>query len=262
MFLALVMNPYSASGVEEIVRPDDGQKCQRESLYRELSVEWIQQQASNWCWAASATTIIKYWNNFPGSGFFSFSNDFFARISNPISYRTPSQCIQVNNRYGETLRANCCDPRYFNPSATDNTGPGTDDCNRGGWPEFNRYGFSFEYEDVGGEMAAGNPDWKGINWTGITYLICRKRPFAYSWRFPNGAGTLSQSSGHMFVGTGFQQTRREGGTTERWVISLDPTRDCTAEPNLDRCKEVRFYPDCQEDPSQMHALLHPLARLL
>ena len=105
------------------------------------------QETSMWCWAASGEMIMEF-------------------LGTPVT-----QCDEANKRFGVT---NCCN------SPTPNS------CVQGGWPEFNKYGFTFvRTSDT------------ALSWTALKKQIyCKKKPFAFSWHW-NGGG------GHMMVVTGY-----------------------------------------------------------
>src|SRR5215471_14601557 len=105
------------------------------------------QQTSMWCWAASGQMVM---------GFLGTS---------------VTQCDEANKRFG---RSDCCN------SPT----PGA--CVNGGWPEFDKYGFT--------STRTSNT---ALTWDQIKKEIyCSKRPFAFSWHWPGGGG-------HMMVVIGY-----------------------------------------------------------
>lgn len=105
------------------------------------------QKTNMWCWAASGQMCMSFLGN------------------------NVAQCTQANNRFGRT---DCCNSTV--PNA----------CVNGGWPEFDKYGFSFN-------TTSNAP----LSWDDIKKQIyCKKKPFAYSWHW-NGGG------GHMMVITGY-----------------------------------------------------------
>lgn len=78
-----------------------------------------------------------------------------------------TQCDEANKRFGFS---NCC-----------NT-PTPGQCVQGGWPEFNKYGFTFK-------TTSNAP----LSWVQVKdQIFCKKKPFAFSWHW-NGGG------GHMMV---------------------------------------------------------------
>lgn len=124
-----------------------------------LPVNLFPQQTSMWCWAASGEMVMSYLGGMV------------------------SQCEQANQRFGRT---DCCDSPT--PSA----------CINGGWPEFGKYGFTY---NVGG----------ALSWTALKEQIdSRRTPFAFSWKW-DGDG------GHMMVVTGYKVINRQN-----WVSISDP----------------------------------------
>jgi len=107
------------------------------------------QQTSMWCWAASGQMVM---NALGGM---------------------VSQCEQANQRFGRT---DCCDSPT--PSA----------CVTGGWPEFAKYGFTY---DTGG----------ALSWTSLKAQIdVNKTPFAFSWHWDGGGGHMMVVTGYKVIG--------------------------------------------------------------
>jgi hypothetical protein len=126
-----------------------------------LAVTLRPQETDMWCWAASGEMVME----FHGASI--------------------AQCDKANKRFG---RSDCCN----------NPVPGS--CVLGGWPEFNRYGFTFSKTSNA-----------ALSWdTTRDQINCRKRPFAFTWAW-NGGG------GHMMVAIGYATV---GGT--RFVTINDP----------------------------------------
>jgi hypothetical protein len=81
------------------------------------------------------------------------------------------QCDEANKRFGRT---DCCN----------NPVPGA--CVQGGWPEFDKYGFTSSH-------TTDTP----LTWDQVKdQIYCKKKPFAFSWHW-NGGG------GHMMVARGY-----------------------------------------------------------
>lgn len=123
------------------------------------------QETNMWCWAASGQMVMETLG------------------------RTVRQCTQANNRLG---RNDCCNS------------PTPQDCIKGGWPEFQKYGFSFS-------MTQGAP----LSWAALQRQLargesCRNAPVAFSWGWTGGGG-------HMMVAKGYKTV---GGT--RYVEINDP----------------------------------------
>lgn len=105
------------------------------------------QETEFWCWAASGQMCM----NFLGANI--------------------QQCVEANKRFGRT---DCCNS------------PVPTECVNGGWPEFEKYGFS---ADVTSEAPLSYDEIK-------KQIYCYKKPIAFSWHW-NGGG------GHMMVITGY-----------------------------------------------------------
>lgn len=105
------------------------------------------QETGMWCWAASGEMCM----DFLGTNV--------------------SQCDEANKRFGRT---DCCNDPV----------PGA--CVNGGWPEFDKYGFTFA-------RTSNSP----LSWNQVKEQIyCRKKPFAFSWHWSGGGG-------HMMVVRGY-----------------------------------------------------------
>jgi len=114
-----------------------------------------------WCWAASAQMIMK-----------SFNVDI-------------TQCRQATDRFAPTP---CCDS------------PTPDDCIKGNWPDFPKYGFTVKHTTNA-----------ALSWDELRRQIgCRKVPIAFTWRWVGGGG-------HMMVASGYAV--RNG---VKWVTVQDP----------------------------------------
>jgi hypothetical protein len=101
-----------------------------------------------WCWAASGQMVM----------------DFLGH--------NVSQGVEANSRFGRT---DCTNSPV--PSA----------CVNGGWPEFDKYGFTFDRTSN-----------TALTWTQLTNQIgCQGKPFAFSWHWPGGGG-------HMMVAIGYK----------------------------------------------------------
>ena len=119
------------------------------------------QQTSMWCWAASGQMCMEFLGT------------------------SPSQCTQANNRFGRT---DCCNSTV--PT----------DCVNGGWPEFDKYNFTFNRTSN-----------TALSWDALKKQIyCKKKPVAFSWHW-NGGG------GHMMVVTGYAVI-----DNERYLFINDP----------------------------------------
>jgi hypothetical protein len=112
-----------------------------------LAVSLLPQQQSNWCWAASGQMIMNY-----------------------LGATQESQCDEANRRFGRT---DCC----VNPSSTS--------CNIGGWPEFDKYGFTFSTYGA------------ALPWSSLVSEINANRPVAFSWHWTGGGGHMMVARGYL-----------------------------------------------------------------
>lgn len=129
------------------------------------------QETARWCWAASGQMVMDY-------------------LGHDVS-----QCTQADNRFG---RNDCCNQ------------PVPNDCVLGGWPEFDKYNFSFakttnaplSWGDLKAEVSANDR--------------CGNRPFCFTWKWlgPNGGG-------HVMVAIGYQTISLMTGKYN-WVEVNDP----------------------------------------
>lgn len=113
-----------------------------------------------WCWAASGEMVM----------------DFLGV--------NVTQCDQANRRFGMT---DCCST------------PVPDGCVQGGWPEFDKYGFTF-----------AKTSYSALSWNQIVEEIGQQRPFAFTWAWDGGGG-------HMMVIYGYAEL--DG---VRYVMVHDP----------------------------------------
>jgi hypothetical protein len=114
-----------------------------------VDVPTLAQQASNWCWAASGQMTMRY-------------------LGHDVS-----QCTEANNRFGLTT---CCQ---------NNSGS----CNNGGWPEYEKYGFTAT------QTSDAALTWKQVQ----SEIYCAKRPIAFSWHWPGGGGHMMVLKGYLVV---------------------------------------------------------------
>jgi len=125
-----------------------------------LAVDRRGQKKSNWCWAASGEMVMDH-------------------LGVDVT-----QCDQVNKQFGLTT---CCQSATLA-------------CNKTGWPEFNKYGFTFD-----------TTHFAPLSWDDIVTEITDERtPFCFTKK-SNGGG------GHMLVVFGY--TEIDG---EPWVWVHDP----------------------------------------
>jgi len=108
------------------------------------------QETSMWCWAASGQMVMEFLGH------------------------NVSQCDQANARFGRT---DCCN----NPTPAG--------CIVGGWPEFDKYGFTFR-------TTSDAP----LTWDQARQQIyCGKKPFAFSWHWDGGGGHMMVMIGYVTV---------------------------------------------------------------
>jgi len=124
-----------------------------------LSVPPNGQETDLWCWAASGQMTMN-----------------FIRPASNVQ-----QCDEATKRFASnTAPLNCCG------------NPMPNACVQGGWPEFDKYGFT------------NSPSHQLLSWDSLKAQIhCKRKPFAFSWRWSVGGTTVGQS-GHMMVAIGFQ----------------------------------------------------------
>ena len=127
-----------------------------------LSVPLHPQETHLWCWAASGQMVMEF---------------FGVNIS---------QCTQANDRLGLT---NCC------------SDPAPIPCVKGGWPEFDRYGFTFD-------TTSNAP----LTLAELQAQIDADRPVAFSWK-------KKKDKGHMMVLHGYETA---GGETLLQVLEPWP----------------------------------------
>ena len=100
-----------------------------------------------WCWAASGQMVME-----------------FLGVN-------VTQCDEANKRFGLN---DCCNA------------PSPNRCVNGGWPEFDKYGFTFQ------KTANAPLSWEAVK----SQLDCQRKPFAFAWHWSGGGG-------HMMVVTGY-----------------------------------------------------------
>ncbi|HEX6086208.1 MAG TPA: C39 family peptidase [Thermoanaerobaculia bacterium] len=137
--------------------------CTPNALIATQPVPITGQQTSMWCWAASGEMTM----------------DFLGA--------SVTQCDEANQRFG---RNDCCNTPT--PAA----------CVVGGWPEYQKYGFT-------ADVTSDTP----LTWAQVKKEIdCRNRPFAFSWHWVPGGG------GHMMVVSGYLQMNGQN-----YVVINDPS---------------------------------------
>lgn len=151
----------SVTSSNDSLAPTGITKCLPDANSALLAVTLFAQETPMWCWAASGQMCMSYFG------------------------KNVSQCEQAKNEFNV---ANCC-----------GSSQGME-CIQGGWPEFNKYGFS-------NSVTVDEP----LSWDEIEHQIsCLKKPVAFSWHWVGGGG-------HMMVLTGYNISNNE-----RYVTILDP----------------------------------------
>lgn len=155
--------------------------CCHPGLIGSVPVTLHPQETWQWCWAASGQMVMHYLGN------------------------NVAQCTQANNRFSRT---DCCDielcddPYQAHP------------CVMGGWPEFDKYGFSFD------RTSDAALSWDDLKKQVSPEPYCRKTPFAFTWHWDGGGG-------HVMVANGYVEV---GGT--RYVSVLNPWAPCVGEAEI------------------------------
>jgi hypothetical protein len=95
-----------------------------------------------------------------------------------------AQCTEANNRFGLT---SCCNNNSGN-------------CDQGGWPEYEKYGFTADH-------TTDQP----LSWAQVQSQIhCAKKPVAMTWHWTGGSGHMMALRGYMIV------------NNVQWVVINDP----------------------------------------
>ena len=124
-------------------------RCTPPPTYKSLTMTMRPQEKDNWCWAASGEMVMEYLD---------------------ASIR---QCDEANKRFN---REDCCGRSV------------PDECDQGGWPEFNEYGFDFDKTND-----------QALSWANVKKQIgCKETPFCATWKVE---GT---DEGHMVVISGYK----------------------------------------------------------
>lgn len=124
-----------------------------QSADKVLGISFRGQETRQWCWAASGQMIMEF-------------------LGATVDIR---QCIQACNQFNCST---CCSK------------PTPENCIAGGWPEFDKYGFS--------AASSGN----ALSWKGLVAEIDAGRPVAFAWRWLDNNG-LPTNTGHMLVAYGY-----------------------------------------------------------
>jgi hypothetical protein len=116
-----------------------------------LAVQLRAQETNMWCWAASGQMVMEFLGH------------------------NVSQGVEANNRFGRT---DCTNAPVPSP------------CINGGWPEFDKYGFTFSRTSN-----------TALTWAEVrTQIGCQNKPFAFSWHWPGGGGHMMVAMGYKTVG--------------------------------------------------------------
>ena len=162
--------------------------CCNPALVGSLPVPLHPQETGNWCWAASGQMIMDY-------------------LGHDVS-----QCVQANNRFG---RNDCCNIDLCPPPTEPTCNvAGGHACACTGWPEFDKYGFSFE------RTSNAPLSWDKVRTQISNEPYCLKKPFAFTWAWPGDGG-------HMMVAKGYLTL---GGVN--YVVILDPWPPCVGDERI------------------------------
>lgn len=155
--------------------------CCSPGPYSGLPVTQHPQETSMWCWAASGQMVMDYLGN------------------------NVAQCTQANDRFGRT---DCpCGQCGANPVANP-------PCVNGGWPDFARYGFSFQ------RTSNTALSWGDLRRELSSNRWCGRTPVAFSWHWDGGGG-------HMMVAYGYL-----GLASGRYVVIHDPWAPCSGDTRI------------------------------
>jgi hypothetical protein len=154
--------------------------CCHRPLISALPVTLHPQETGMWCWAGSGQMVMDYLGH------------------------NVNQCTQANNRFGQT---NCpcsqCTSPVSNPP-----------CVSGGWPEFGKYGFTFQ------TTSDAPLSWDQLRSELSNHSYCGRTPFAFSWHWPGGGG-------HMMVAKGYLTL-----AGVNYVAILDPWAPCQGDERI------------------------------
>lgn len=196
----------AVSSGSELDENQTAQACKLEE--KSLDIVKYPQETSDWCWAASAQTVINY--HLKGGAATSDPDD--------PTQRPLAQCLIVDKVLGYSNT--CCSP--------DGEDPGTvSECRRGYWPEKALDKFDFVYSEP-----ERNPDFEYL-WARITSNICADQPLIYEEHFIGGGahsnviygygtdefGRWVDLDGHQSMAEDFQQVNFE------YDLFFDPNRD-------------------------------------
>jgi hypothetical protein len=124
--------------------------CTPNPTIASLPVPLRPQETGMWCWAASGQMCMEYLGT------------------------TVQQCDEANREFGLT---DCCD------------NPVPNACINGGWPEFDKYGFTFT-----------RTSHAAVGWSDMQQEIsCNSRPIAFSWAWTSGGGHMMVAVGYVVI---------------------------------------------------------------
>src|SRR5262249_11684796 len=112
-----------------------------------LPVTLHPQETSMWCWAASGQMVMDYLGH------------------------DQNQCTQAKRRFG---RHDCGCNQCASVAA--------ESCVTGGWPEFDKYGFTFQ------QTNDAPLSWADVRAQTSTESGCKRTPFTFSWHWAGGGG--------------------------------------------------------------------------
>jgi len=156
--------PVCANGPQIETAHRSSTSCAPNPNASDLLMSVIDQQTPLWCWAACGEMVMK-----------------------KLGDNTITQCDQADSQFHRTT---CCNS------------PIPDNCINGGWPQFEKYGFSSDKT----QCAA-------LNWDDVkTQIDCQRTPFVATWKWLGSAG-----GGHMVVVSGYRTVNQEN-----FVYILNP----------------------------------------
>jgi hypothetical protein len=126
------------------------------------------------------------------------------------------QCTQANNEFSRT---DCCQGGgsacgILFPYALYHKA-----CIEGGWPEFNKYGFTSSDTRYRANPALS---WDELKKQLSTASNCKSAPVAFSWSW------VGKSYGHMMVARGYE----DDSAGKHWVHINDPSWPCIGDARL------------------------------
>jgi hypothetical protein len=155
--------------------------CCSAGLIGGLPVTLHPQETGMWCWAASGQMVMDYLGS------------------------NVAQCTQANDRFGRT---DCpCNQCGSNPTVNP-------PCVNGGWPDFGRYGFSFQ------RTTDTALSWNELKSELSSNRWCGRTPVPFSWHWNGGGGHMMVAYGYVSLASG------------RYVAILDPWSPCNGDTRI------------------------------